>query len=166
MSERFWKYVEKTNSCWLWNGFVSQRGYGSYSCKRNGERRSYKAHRLAYEMCVGPIPSGRALDHLCRNRKCVRPDHLEPVTWRENTLRGVGLSAENARKTHCVHGHPFDDKNTIIRKNGDRLCRQCIRRNNLKSHRTYAERIRLVRRLMRTLLIRSIESQDKENADE
>jgi len=78
-------------------------------------------------MLVGPIPAGLQLDHLCRNRACVRPDHLEPVRSRENTLRGFGPSAINARKTVCAHGHPFDEANTGRSPNGRRFCRECGR---------------------------------------
>ena len=117
MSEKFWSQVEKTDGCWLWTGTLGRGGYGRW-------KRIY-VHRTSYEMLVGPIPEGLSLDHLCRVRNCVNPDHLEPVTHRENVLRGTGPTSVNATKTHCVHGHPFDAVNTIIRSNGDRDCREC-----------------------------------------
>lgn len=98
---RFWKFVERGNDCWLWTGTKCPRGYGSFW---HGKGR-IKAHRWSYEFHVGPIPQGLQLDHLCRNPSCVRPDHLEPVTARENTLRSSGITASFARATHCVRGH-------------------------------------------------------------
>ncbi|MDP9224875.1 MAG: HNH endonuclease [Actinomycetota bacterium] len=83
------------------------------------------AHRVAYELLVGPIPEGLTLDHLCRNTSCVNPQHLEPVTVRENVLRGMGWGAKNKRKTHCHRGHPFDAKNTLRIPGGTRKCRTC-----------------------------------------
>ncbi len=85
------------------------------------------AHRAAYELYVGPIPEGLTIDHLCRNTLCVNPAHLEAVTMRENILRGTGPSAQAARKTHCLRGHPFDDGNTLFRATGKRVCRACQR---------------------------------------
>lgn len=118
---RFWKKVSKQdNGCWLWTGALVN-GYGQILV---GKRRIL-AHRFAYELLVGPIPDGITLDHLCRVRNCVNPEHLEPCTMKDNTLRGVGLSAINARKTHCKHGHPFDAKNTYLRLTGGRTCRSC-----------------------------------------
>ena len=117
IEERFWAKVEKTDICWLWTGTVDSAGYG-----RCGQG---IAHRYAYKLVVGPIPEGLSLDHLCRVRNCVRPDHLEPVTQRENVLRGVGTAATHAKQTHCDHGHEFTTPNTIIRKNGSRECRTC-----------------------------------------
>lgn len=81
-------------------------------------------HRVMYEGLVGPIPTGMTLDHLCRNRACCNPEHLEPTTLRENTLRGEAVSAINARKTHCIRGHAFDSANTYEYK-GARHCRAC-----------------------------------------
>ena len=115
--ERFWAKVNKTETCWLWTGARS-RGYGSFPMDGLGG-----AHRWAYLHLVGPIPEGLELDHLCRVRHCVRPDHLEPVTHAENMRRGVW---NNRLKTHCVHGHPFDEANTTWWKN-KRSCRTCHR---------------------------------------
>lgn len=85
------------------------------------------AHRFAYELLVGPIAQGMTLDHKCRTRLCVRPDHLEPVTNRENVLRGESVAAQRARQTHCVHGHELTEANTIRlpSRPNQRLCRRC-----------------------------------------
>ena len=118
-SQRFFHYVEFTDSCWLWRGALAH-GYGRFRV----EGRLVGAHRYAYEFCVGPIPDGLQIDHLCRVRHCVNPDHMEPVTQRVNILRGEGLAAQHARATHCPHGHPYDKGNTILSK-GKRFCRIC-----------------------------------------
>lgn len=124
VEDRFWAKVDKTGSdgCWLWTASLNTSGYGQFS---PGEGVSGRAHRFAYEVLVGPIPSDRQLDHLCRVRHCVNPAHLEVVTNKENTLRGIGVTARNAAKTHCVNGHPFDDTNTYVPPTGGRLCRIC-----------------------------------------
>ena len=100
-----------------------------------GGRRSLRAHCVMYETFVGPIPPHAQLDHLCRVRACCNPDHVEPVTPRENTLRGQGIGAINAVKTHCVNGHEFTPENTYIRPDdGGRSCRKCgvIRANKYR----------------------------------
>lgn len=114
---------DREDGCWIWRGSLTSEGYGQV--KR--DRRNLLVHRLIYERVVGPIPDGRYLDHLCRVRSCCNPEHLEPVTNKENVLRGVGPSAKNAVKTHCKHGHEFTAENTHVRPNGDRMCRACSR---------------------------------------
>lgn len=124
---RFWAKVEITLGCWIWHGERDKAGYGKL---RRGAPtfRKEMAHRLAYELFVGLIPEGLTLDHLCRNTSCVNPDHLEPVTIRENTLRGTNPIAQNARKTHCVRGHRFSPENTAYVLDGtERRCRECMR---------------------------------------
>jgi hypothetical protein len=117
--ERFWERVEKTDTCWLWTGGLDKDGYGwTYP---NGKTR--RAHAVAYELVVGPVPDGLQLDHLCRVRHCVNPDHLEPVTRRENILRGVGPTAINARRNTCPKGHPIDG----FKSTGARECKTCRR---------------------------------------
>lgn len=123
--ERFWAKVEKTDTCWLWTAARSDTGYGSFAFRRDAIR---NAHKVAYEMLIGPVPEGLQLDHLCRVRHCVNPAHLEPVTARENGRRGTGLQAIHAKKTHCIHGHEFTEENTYWRPDvHGRSCRTCKR---------------------------------------
>ena len=124
LADRLWTRVVVMGSCWLWTGAIDRKtGYGR--CWY--QRRLRLVHRLVYEVTVGPIPDGLTIDHLCRNRACVNPDHLEPVSMRENVLRGIGYTAEKARQTHCKRGHPFDLVNTYRMPSGGRDCRICGR---------------------------------------
>ncbi|MGH7723418.1 MAG: HNH endonuclease signature motif containing protein [Candidatus Dormibacteria bacterium] len=118
---RFWGKVLVGDGCWEWIG-GKEHGYGSFRV-RTGERMT-QAHRWAYELLIGPIPEGLEPDHLCRNRSCVRPDHLEAVTPKINVLRGVSPSAIAAAATHCPRGHPYDEANTYHWR-GARHCRTC-----------------------------------------
>src|SRR6266478_6123799 len=129
---RAWKYIEPepNSGCWLWVGIVSKgpgrgKGYGRFwlGGRRGGPRRNVMAHRFMYEQLVGAIPRGLQLDHLCRVPGCVNPAHLEPVTARENLMRGNTRAAANARKTICLRGHPLDDP--WISNRGQRLYRKC-----------------------------------------
>jgi hypothetical protein len=125
---RFWAKVNKTETCWLWTGASNQAGYGSVTI----DGQQYYAHRIAYQWLIGPIPSGLPLDHLCRQTACVNPSHLEPVTQRENVMRGLSPGLAAARqlgKTECPQGHPYDETNTYIRPSGARECRICAKRH-------------------------------------
>lgn len=121
--ERFWSRAhEREDGCWIWDGTVDRLGYGWISY----ESRLRLVHRYAYEMLVEPIPDGMSIDHLCRNRDCVNPAHMEVVTHKENVHRGVGPTAINAAKTHCKRGHEFTEANTyIIPSTGSRVCKVC-----------------------------------------
>lgn len=133
---RFWGKVEKTETCWLWTGYL-HHGYGIFMLKKR-EAEFYAAHRFAYQTLVGPIPQGLQLDHLCRNRACVNPAHLEAVTQRENILRGDAPPALRARQTHCLRGHPLAGDNLVLEGNrGVRRCRAC---RNANANRRYHER--------------------------
>lgn len=136
--ERFWQKVDKDGPvpayapelgpCWIWRGPPEKDGYGRLGV--NGK--TVKAHRFAYELLAGPIPEGLVPDHLCRVPRCVKatadnlgPSHLEVVTGRENTLRGISPSAINAAKTRCRHGHAFTPENNYMKPDGTRGCRIC-----------------------------------------
>lgn len=118
----FRRNVEKTDNCWIWKGYISPYGYGRLTF--NGK--AQPAHRFVYEILKGPVPEGMVCDHLCRNRACVNPDHIEIVTHRVNILRGEGMSAKNVIKTHCASGHPYDGDN-LFYSQGNRHCRICSR---------------------------------------
>ena len=119
---RFWAKVTEDDSsgCWLWTGAIGSRGYAHFRV----DGRTVVGHRLAYEALVGDIPAGLVIDHLCRNRSCVNPWHLEPVPERINILRGEALSAQRARQTHCKRGHEFTPENTYVWQTA-RICRPC-----------------------------------------
>jgi hypothetical protein len=122
--------------CWIWQGHCDQKGYGRLACRQ----RSYKAHRVSYEMFIGSIPPGLVIDHLCRTRNCVNPENLEPVTNVENIRRGESVVTVQAKKTHCIHGHPFFGDNVridVTRRRGRaiglrRRCKTCARQRDEK----------------------------------
>ena len=120
--ERFMLKVRQgENWCFFWTASTNGTGYGLFTV--NG--RMVMAHRWAYEYFKGPIPDGLQLDHLCRNRNCVNPAHLEPVTQRENLLRGESLTTFNLAKTHCPQGHAYAGANLYVTPKGSRQCRTC-----------------------------------------
>lgn len=116
------KKVKVSGSCWNWIGAVNDRGYAEFQLEKG---KKVRAHKFIYENIVGKVEIGLQLDHLCRNPSCVNPFHLEPVTARENTLRGVGPSALNAKKTHCPKGHEYTKENIVKKTDGGRGCRKC-----------------------------------------
>lgn len=128
-AERFWSKVNKSGECWEWAGYRSESGYGQFSVTG---RRMVGAHKWAYEEAHGKIASGLHIDHLCRNPPCVRPEHMEAVTPRVNTIRGISPAAENYYKTHCVRGHLFDRENTYMKYGKWRICRECRREEYLR----------------------------------
>lgn len=115
-------HVKVVGGCWEWTGYRIHNGYGLTWLSG----RKMLAHRAAYTLAVGAIPAGRVLDHLCRNRACIRPDHLEAVTIRTNTMRGDTIPARHAARTHCLRGHQYTPDNTTTRA-GYRRCRTCLR---------------------------------------
>lgn len=118
---RFWAKVDKTGSCWVWTGAHNGLGYGTIRWRGKVMR----AHRVAYGLLVGEIPAGLTIDHLCRTRDCVNPQHLEAVSQRINTLRGETVTAANIRKVQCPRGHPYDLFNTYYARDGSRECKAC-----------------------------------------
>ena len=128
--DRFWEKVDKDpmipGSCWIWKAMKNQKGYGRFCMTRSGVPFRAMAHRVAYESVLGLIPDGLQIDHLCRVRCCVNPSHMEPVTCKENVLRGFCPSAMSARATHCPGGHEWGDSNTRWNiRGGYRQCRIC-----------------------------------------
>lgn len=120
--ERLMKHVspEPNTGCWLWTGAVlKSNGYGVFSIGTGAEKRQMTAHRAAYSLLRASVPADREVDHLCRVRCCVNPDHLEVVTHHENTLR------RSAAQTHCKRGHEFTAENTKRGRKGERNCRAC-----------------------------------------
>lgn len=132
VADRFWRKVDRNGPiprrrwvlgpCWVWLATMTPNGYGHFKV----DGKMVLAYRWAYEERFGPIADGLTPDHLCRNRACVRPTHLELVTGQVNTLRGESFAAVNARKTACPGGHPYDAANTRSYR-GRRYCRACNR---------------------------------------
>lgn len=119
---------EPNTGCWLWIAKVNHSDYGLMTMAGRKRARLRQAHRVSYEQFIGPIPEGMHIDHKCRQRRCINPEHLEAVTPRENTMRTDNVVAVNARKTVCKNGHEFTPENTYIRpgEHGARSCRKCV----------------------------------------
>lgn len=139
IDDRLFEVVVLENGCWEWQGYVNEyTGYGTICIRRGGSKRTPGVHRYFYEELVGPVPDGKHLDHTCHNtdpdcqggptcrhRRCVNPDHLEPVTPKVNISRGKGLAPQNAAKTHCPEGHEYTAENTYLEPDGKRQCVTC-----------------------------------------
>lgn len=119
---RFWKSVNKTESCWLWNKHLTAAGYGGFWCEK-----TVLAHRYSVILHGTEIPNGMFVDHMCRVRSCVNPAHLRVVTVKENTLCGVGPSAMAAKRTKCPKGHAY-----TYRWRNERHCKICHREHFLR----------------------------------
>lgn len=133
MADKFWRSVgpdETGGDCWVWAGFLDSKGYGKLSSRG----KTLFAHRVSYELIVAEIPDGLQIDHLCRNKSCVNPWHLEPVTGSVNTLRAVEARIP---PTHCRHGHEYTDETLLIRPTptgSTRKCRICVRQHDRDKH--------------------------------
>ncbi len=125
--ERYDRYIASVrlqDGCWIWTGPISPQGYGSMSL---GWHNAQGAHRVAVKIDGREIPDGLVVDHLCRNRACVSPQHLDVVTHQVNIARGTAPSALRVDADLCLHGHPFNEENTYRNKQGHRFCRACRR---------------------------------------
>jgi len=132
----FFKKVLKTESCWFWQGSLTSDGYGKF----RGGGKHQAAHRASYVIHKGNIPINHVIDHICRQRNCVNPDHLQAITHRENVLRGTGPTAINAKKTHCINGHDLSEGVAYPRTRGGRLCRKCVRIISAQWHKKNPEK--------------------------
>jgi len=123
------------SECWPWTGRIDRHGYGQIEAKSNGRRVQVGAHRAVYLFIQGDIPEDLVLDHLCRNRSCVNPSHLEPVTQAVNIQRGeTGKHPTKRRlRSHCKRGHEFTPENTRPASTGiGRRCRECARIHRIR----------------------------------
>lgn len=137
--ERTMGYISKSDGCWVWLGKPANTGYGQIGFD-HPKRVTRNAHRVVYELLVGEVPEGKQLDHTCRNRLCVNPEHLEPVTQRENLLRGSGIPARNAAKTHCINGHELvEGSYWSYGSRGGRQCKECHYARKKQNRQTHKE---------------------------
>lgn len=132
LPSRFWSKVKTADACWEWQASLNNYGYGQFFVTGEGVR---GAHRVAYLALCGPLPDALTVDHLCRNKRCVRPDHLEAVTAAENTRRKARLV------THCPQGHPLSGDNLGKHKNPRvRVCKACVRERSAITRRAAGAR--------------------------
>lgn len=143
-AERFAFYLLKSgdNQCWIWTGALDSNGYGVFNARNTAGFSGQKSHRYSYLLAHGKLPEDLELDHLCRVRPCCNPAHLEAVTQKINTMRGVGFGPVNAEKTHCPQGHEYTEENTYTSEKGWRRCRICLGQSTEKwiSKTNYNER--------------------------
>lgn len=154
VAARFHERYEVTESgCWLWTRATNGVGYGRLSWQEGGVQRWHLAHRVSFVLANGSIPEGMDIDHLCHDpatcretgdacphRRCVNPDHLRPVRTRENLLRGGGTASLRRAVRECPQGHPYDESNTYVDKQGRRSCRECTRQKNREYYHRNRER--------------------------
>ena len=145
--DRFWSKVNRggpvpadrpgLGRCWVWVAGKTAQGYGGFHPSKGSME---LAHRWAYRVARGPIPDGHVIDHLCRNRACVNPDHLEPVSNEENLRRGAGYALRNGMRDECINGHRYTPENTYSDPRGGIRCRECARQRDRQPHRNAALR--------------------------
>lgn len=131
---KFWEKVDKTEDCWNWKAYKFN-GYGKFMVGEKYKKIPRLAHRISYVLYKGRISNNKQIDHLCRNRACVNPEHLQAVSQRENLMRGNGACAMNARKVSCPKGHAYTRENTLLYKrrgNKYRKCRKCRKRRFMR----------------------------------
>lgn len=139
----FWSRVtEQPSGCWAWLGTIERGGYGMF--RLSGV--SVRAHRYAYELLIADIPDGLVIDHLCRNRACVNPWHMDPVTNEVNVMRGRSFAVQNAEATHCPEGHAYAGENLTVTARGWRQCRSCRNAASRAYYRANADRLRAASR--------------------
>lgn len=138
--QRFTKFIQLDilSGCWIWKGALDKEGYGIFSIGKKNKR----AQRLSYEHWNGKLIKNLTIDHLCRNRACVNPEHLEQVTNKENLARGQGFGALNSKKTHCPKGHPLSGENLYQRSDGRRVCWICKKETDRKIYHKDVEKYR------------------------
>ena len=138
---------EFKSSCWRWLGRKSDKGYGSFHLRG----RNYVAHRISYTHFKGAITPGLTIDHVCRNKECTNPSHLRELTNKQNILAGTGVTANNARKTHCPKGHPYSGKNLMVKQYANsmpvRRCLECQRIHSRQLVVALSKKRRLARKL-------------------
>ncbi len=122
--------IDPFTQCWVWQGFIGKSGYARLFIEKGKGKRKF-VHRYSYENFVGKIPDDLTLDHICRNRKCCNPTHLQPVTIKQNTLLGIGFAPKNKAKSHCRNGHEYSESNTYHVRN-ERACKICLSINSAK----------------------------------
>ena len=122
MEERIRRNVVVQNECWLWTGYIASDGYARIQWYEGGKKRAGLVHRVAYETFIGLIPDGLDLDHICRNRACCNPEHLEPVTRLENVRRGAKY-----RPPTCKNGHVYPENMAVRADRGHAYCKACRR---------------------------------------
>jgi len=129
--ELFWAKVDKTPGCWNWTAAKDRDGYGVWSVRQEGKLKQYRVHRISLMQTHNGLDESLTVDHLCKNKACLNPEHLEQVTLAENIRRSTSF---NGSKTHCNNGHEFTAENTYLRRGTHRSCKACHANNELQRY--------------------------------